>query len=67
MLRMGRRDALVVQLAGQLADARAREAAALERLAWVEAALANAPALPPLRMVSSASQAPRSAARRTSR
>ena len=46
-LRIGRRrDSLVIQLAGQLADAREREGVLRERLAWFEAAMpSQAPAL----------------------
>jgi hypothetical protein len=57
-----RRDTLIAQLAGQLADSRAREAALRERLAWFQAAMQ---AEPRLRLVPG--QAPRSAARRTAR
>ena len=42
-MRRIRRDALIIQLTGQLADARAREAALLERLAWYQAAMKDAP------------------------
>ena len=54
--RRKRRDALLVQLAGQLADSRAREvaqaavnASLVERLAWYQASMGAAPT--PLRLV----------------
>ena len=43
MFHRRRRDQLIVQLAGQLADSRAREAKMAERLEWFEAALADSP------------------------
>ena len=62
MARMRRRDRLVAELAGQLADARAREAALAERLEWYKAAVDSRPLLRAVR-----GQAPRSDARLTSR
>ena len=64
---MRRRDLLIVQLAGQLADSRAREALLAERLSWYQAALPDMPApVPaPLRLVQPQADAriPRSNAR----
>ena len=45
-----RRDQLVIQLAGQLADSRAREAALRERLAWYQTVVGESP-VPGLRAV----------------
>jgi hypothetical protein len=45
VLRTGRRDALIVQLAGQLADAREQNGVLLERLRWFEAAMPDMPSL----------------------
>ena len=53
-----RRDQLVIQLAGQLADSRAREAALTERLAWYQTVVSETPR-PGLRAVPR--YAPRSA------
>ena len=56
-----RRDQLIVQLAGQLADSRAREALLAERLAWYQASIAEMPPQTPgLRLVPA--QAPRRSA-----
>ena len=44
-----RRDQLIIQLAGQLADSRAREAALRERLAWYQTVVGETPV--PLRGV----------------
>ena len=62
MLRMRRRDRLIAQMARQLADKSAENAALTERLEWYKAAMAERPVLrvvPP--------QAVRSEALRTSR
>jgi hypothetical protein len=45
-----RRDQLIVQLAGQLADSRAREAALRERLTWYQTVVGETP-VPVLRAV----------------
>ena len=45
-----RRDQLIIQLAGQLADSRAREAALRERLAWYQTLVGETP-VPGLRAV----------------
>ena len=63
---MRRRDLLIVQLAGQLADSRAREALLAERLSWYQAAVdMPAPVPAPLRLVQPQADAriPRSNAR----
>ena len=45
-MRRRRRDAVIIQLAGQLADAREQNGILRERLAWFEAAMpSQAPAL----------------------
>ena len=62
VVRLRRRDRLIAELAGQLADSRAREAALAERLAWYQAAVESRPLLRAVR-----GQAPRSDARLTSR
>ena len=48
-MRRRRRDAVIIQLAGQLAEAREQNGVLLERLAWYAAAM-NGEA-PPLRLV----------------
>ena len=64
-VRMRRRDQLVAQLAGQLAESREREGVLLERLRWYQAAVPDAPPALALRLVEP--YAPlRSAARLTS-
>ena len=57
MLRLRRRDRLIAELAGQLADSRAREAALAERLAWYQATVDK-----PSGLWVVPAQAPRSAA-----
>ena len=58
-MRRRRRDAVIIQLAGQLADARAREAALIERLNWYQQVVNGEP---PLRLVPDPT--PRAARRR---
>ena len=57
VVRLRRRDRLIAELAGQLADSRAREAALAERLEWYKAAVESRPLLRAVR-----GQAPRSVA-----
>lgn len=70
-VRMGRRNRLIAELAGQLADSREQNGVLRERLAWYQAAVdGTPPQAAPLRLVNGPAygrQAPRSAARRTSR
>ena len=51
-LRMGRRrDSLVIQLAGQLAEAREQNGILAERLRWYQASMPSTPPAPGLRLV----------------